>query len=255
LRFDPAKLKALSEKLIRSHWESKNMEGSTMLSLLCVRVGVLLAMAVISGPIVGVGAAEKTTLDFEKFEKGTLPTHFATGLTGGGGPVAWAIAEDSSSPRGPKVLAQTSTDNTDNRFPLCIYSPLSAKDVEVSVRFKAVAGKVDQAAGLVVRFRDKDNYYVARVNALEDNVRLYHVVAGERRQFAGEKAKVTSGEWHSLKLEAHGTHFKVFFDDKLLLEADDDTFKDAGKAGVWTKADSVTYFDDLEIETYDGKSS
>ena len=149
------------------------------------------------------------------------------------------------------MLAQTSTDTTDYRFPLCIYDQLTAKDVTLSVRFKAVSGKVDQAAGLVARFRDKDNYYIVRANALEDNVRLYKVVGGSRKQFAGTKAKVSSGEWHALKLAVKGKHFQVFFDDKLLFEADDDTFKDVGKVGLWTKADSVTYFDDLKIERYD----
>ena len=220
----------------------------------CVRVGVFLAMAVISGPIVDAKAPEKTMLDFEKFEKGTLPTDFSTALTGGGGRIAWAIAEDSSSPSGPKVLAQTSADSTDYRFPLCTYSPLSAKDVGVAVRFKAVAGKVDQAGGLMVRFRDKDNYYVARANALEDNVNLYKVVAGKRSRFAGSKVKVSSGAWHTLKLEVKGNRFEVSFDGQRLFEAEDGTFTEAGKVGLWTKADSVTYFDDLEIETYDRES-
>jgi hypothetical protein len=192
-----------------------------------------------------------TTVDFESFEVGKLPDGFSTALTGGGGPVSWMVKEESSAPSGGKVLAQTSTDQTDYRFPLCVYDPVTAKDVEVSVKFKAVAGKVDRAAGLVVRFQDKDNYYIVRANALEDNVRLYKVVGGSRKQFAGTKAKVSSGEWHALKLEVKGKHFEVFFDDKLLFEADDDTFKEAGRVGLWTKADSVTYFDDLKIESYD----
>jgi hypothetical protein len=192
-----------------------------------------------------------TTVDFESFEVGKLPDGFSTALTGSGGPVSWMVKEESSAPSGGKVLAQTSTDQTDYRFPLCVYDPVTAKDVEVSVKFKAVAGKVDRAAGLVVRFQDKDNYYIVRANALEDNVRLYKVVGGSRKQFAGTKAKVSSGEWHALKLEVKGKHFEVFFDDKLLFEADDDTFKEAGRVGLWTKADSVTYFDDLKIESYD----
>jgi len=195
----------------------------------------------------------ETTVNFDKFETGKTPTDFSTALTGGGGPVSWVVKEESSAPSGGKVLAQTSTDQTDYRFPLCVYDPFAAKDVEVSVKFKAVAGKVDQAAGLMARFQDKDNYYIVRANALEDNVRLYKVVGGSRKQFAGTKAKVSSGEWHTLKLEVKGKHFEVFFDDKLLFEADDDTFKDAGKVGLWTKADSVTYFDDLKIESYDTK--
>ena len=131
--------------------------------------------------------------------------------------------------------------------------PITAKDVEVSVQFKPVSGKVDQAGGLIIRAKDKDNYYITRANALEDNVRLYHVVHGKRAQFAGVNHKVSSGEWHTLKLVANGSHFEVFFDGKSLFTADDETFKDAGKIGLWTKADSVTYFDDLRFASHDAK--
>src|SRR2546427_11096926 len=111
----------------------------------CVRVGVFLAMAVISGPIVDAKAPEKTMLDFEKFEKGTLPTDFSTALTGGGGRIAWAIAADSGSPTGPKVLAQTTAARTNYRFPPCIYSALSAKDVAVAAMLKPAPGPRRQA--------------------------------------------------------------------------------------------------------------
>jgi len=193
------------------------------------------------------------TIDFDVSEVGKPPPDFLPALTGSGGPVTWVVKEDTSAPSGGKVLAQTSTEQTDYRFPLCVYDKFTAKDVEVSVKFKAVSGKVDQAAGLVARFQDKDNYYIVRANALEDNVRLYKVVGGSRKQFAGTKTKVSSGEWHTLKLEMKDKHFEVFFDDKLLFEADDDIFKEAGKVGLWTKADSITYFDDLKIESYDTK--
>jgi hypothetical protein len=212
---------------------------------------MILTLLLVSPTLAETKATSETTVDFDKFEVGKPPAGFSTALTGGGGPVSWVIKEEPSAPSGGKVLTQTSTDKMDYRFPLCVYDPLTAKDVEVSVKFKAVAGKVDQAAGLVARFQDKDNYYIVRANALEDNVRLYKVVGGSRKQFAGTKTKVSSGEWHALKLEVKGKHFEVFFDDKLLFEADDDTFKDVGKVGLWTKADSVTYFDDLKIESYD----
>jgi glycosyl hydrolase family 59 (putative galactocerebrosidase) len=199
----------------------------------------------------GTSRASSFVLDFDTAEVGKPPADFSTALTGGGGPVIWVVKEDPSAPSGGKVLAQTSTDKTDYRFPLCIYDKFTAKDVTVSVRFKAVAGKVDQAAGLVARYQDKGNYYITRANALEGNVNLYKVIGGSRKHFAGVKAKVSSGEWHGLKLGVKGSHFQVFFDDKLLFEADDDTFKDPGKVGLWTKADSVTYFDDLQVESYD----
>jgi hypothetical protein len=195
------------------------------------------------------GAAEVMTLDFEANAAGTLPTGFSSAVTGGGGPASWMVVEDFTAPSGGKVLAQTSIDKTSFRFPLCVYDGVTAADVTVSARFKPISGKVDQAAGLVGRYRDKDNYYVVRANALENNVRLYKVERSNRKQFAGANVKVPSGEWHTLALEVKGTHFRVFFNDALLFEADDATFKNAGKVGLWTKADSVTYFDDLRMKT------
>lgn len=187
------------------------------------------------------------TLTFDSFETGRVPPGFSTALTGGGGPVSWVIQEDHTAPSGSNVLAQTSAEQTDYRFPVCVYDKFTAKDVEVSVKFKAVSGTVDQAAGLVARFKDKDNYYVVRANALEDNVRLYKVVAGSRKQFAGTNVKVSHGEWHSLTLALKGRHMEVRFDGKLLLRANDETFGEAGKVGLWTKADSITYFDDFRV--------
>jgi hypothetical protein len=196
-------------------------------------------------------AAVEKTVTFDPLDTGKTPPGFTTALTGGGGPVSWVVQEDASAPSGKgKVLAQTSSDKTDYRLPLCIYDGLVARDVEVSVRFKAVSGKVDEAAGGVVRYKDKDNYYVARANALEDNVRLYKVENGRRAEIAGIRTKVTPGQWHTLKLSARGTHFVVSFDDTWF-EADDKTFQAAGKTGLWTKADSVTFFDHLKVENHD----
>lgn len=195
------------------------------------------------------GAREAITLDFDATTVGEIPAGFSTAVTGGGGPVAWRIVEDASAPSGGKVLAQTSTDKTSSRFPLCLYEGLTAADVEVSVRFRPVSGTVDQAAGLVARYRDKDHYYIVRANALENNVRLYKVERGKRTQFAGVDVKVPAQEWQTLTWEVQGTHFRVRLNDTLLFEADDRTFRDAGKVGLWTKADSVTYFDDLTVKT------
>jgi len=99
----------------------------------------------------------------------------------------------------------------------------------------------------VFRLKDANNYYIVRANALEDNYRLYHVVAGNRRQFAGANFKVTSGEWHELRVECVKNKIICYYDGVRKIEATDDTFKDAGKIGLWTKADSVTYFDDLKV--------
>jgi hypothetical protein len=196
----------------------------------------------------GAGDAKSMTTDFEAFEVGKLPKGFSTALTGGGGPGAWAIQEDANAASGKKVLAQTSADDTDYRFPLCVYDELTAKDVDVTVKFKAIEGKTDRAGGIAVRLKDKDNYYLTRANALEDNVRFYKVVDGNRKQLAGADRKISSGEWHTLRLSAKGKHFVVSFDGERVIEHDDETFSNAGKVALWTKADSVTSFDDLSIQ-------
>ena len=206
-------------------------------------------MRILSGLILATAAAGAKSWDFEEGEIGKTPPGFTTALTGGGGAVSWVLKEEAGAPSGKKVLAQTSADETGNRFPLCVRDDASLKDVAVSVKFKPLTGKVDQSGGVVLRYKDAKNYYIARANALEDNVRLYKVVDGSRKQFAGADTKVTGGQWHSLKLEVKGKRFKVTFNDKLLFEADDETFADAGKIGLWTKADSVTLFDDLKAES------
>ena len=150
---------------------------------------------------------------------------------------------------GHKVLAETTKDTTDYRFPLAIFDQPVAADIDVAVRFKPVSGEVDRAAGLAVRLADANNYYVVRANAAEDNVRLYKVMAGQRRQFAGANVKVPTGVWQELRLVARGSRFEVLLDGKSLYSATDTTFTAAGKVALWTKADSVTYFDDLRIQT------
>ncbi len=203
-------------------------------------------------------AASTVTLDFEAFELGKTPAGFSSALTGGGGPVSWVIQQDTTAPSGGKVLAQTSTDGTSYRFPLCVYDNFTAKDVGVSVKFKPISGKVDQAAGIVWRYKDKDNYYIVRANALENNVVLYKVENGKRTDlkpldaglFAyGKKAKVPKEQWSELRVVAKGNRFEVSVNGDSLFVVEDDTFTKAGRVGLWTKADSVTSFDNLTIES------
>jgi hypothetical protein len=179
-------------------------------------------------------------------ELGKLPEGFQVARTGKGAPAAWAVTDDSSVPGG-RVLAQTSSDQTDYRFPLAIYDSANAKDVEVSVRFKPVAGRIDRAGGIAVRLADADNYYVVRANALEDNVNFYRVVQGSRREIHGVGAKVSSDQWHTLSIKAEGDRFTIGFDGATLFTANDRTFAGTGKVALWTKADSVTRFDALTI--------
>ena len=235
---------------LRQRKEGKNvlMKKASALACAALLLAVLLALGCLAHAR-DAGAAEAITLDFDASACRHTSTGFSSAVTGGGGPASWMVVEDFTAPSGGKVLAQTSTDKTSFRFPLCVYDGFTASDVTVSVSFKPISGTVDQAAGLVARYRDKDNYYVVRANALENNVRLYKVERGNRKQFAGANVKVPSGEWQTLALEVKGTHFRVLFNDALLFEADDATFKNAGKVGLWTKADSVTYFDDLRVKT------
>ncbi len=184
------------------------------------------------------------TFNFDSDKEGKAPTGFQFGRTGGGREGKWVVKTEKDAPSSPNVLAQIDPDGTDYRFPVAFTGP-DLKDLRLSVKCKPVSGKVDQGCGLVFRLKDADHYYITRANALEDNVRLYHVVKGRRIQFAGWNGKVKSGVWHELAVEAEGDHFQVFFDGNKVMDAHDRTFEDAGKFGLWTKADSVIYFDDL----------
>src|SRR5713226_4875227 len=185
--------------------------------------------------------------NFDSETPGAMPAKFHAARTGQGSESKWAVTADPTAPSKPNVVAQTSTEKTDYRFPLLIADEGSFRDLDLSVKFKAVSGSVDQAGGLVFRLKDPNNYYIVRANALEDNYRLYHVVDGRRSQFAGANLGVTSGEWHELRVEAVGNKITCYYDGIKKIEATDNTFKDAGKVGLWTKADSVTHFDDFRV--------
>ncbi len=160
----------------------------------------------------------------------------------------WILKAESDAPSGRQVLAQVDEDATDFRFPLAVADAPSLADLRLSVKCKPVSGAVDQACGLVFRYQDEHTYYLARANALEHNVRLYRVVNGRRQQFADWSGAVARGVWHELRVEARGDRFIVFWDGQQIMNAADTTFGKAGKVGVWTKADSVTYFDDLTLD-------
>jgi 3-keto-disaccharide hydrolase len=185
------------------------------------------------------------TVTFDADDPGKPPRGFSLALTGRGRPGVWLVRKDDATHG--NVLVQTDGDTTDYRFPLAIYDDFSGTDVRLSVQFKALAGKGDQGAGLVWRYRDQNNYYVTRCNALEDNCTIYHVIAGRRQAFQNKGVKVASNVWHTLALEANGDHFVVTFDGTKVLDAKDQTFKDPGKVGLWTKADSIVAFDGFTI--------
>ena len=194
--------------------------------------------------------ASAEVIGFGKASRGAPPLDFDFSRTGSGGSGRWAVVDDDTADGG-RALEQSSTEKTDYRFPLAIYKPLSAKNVEATVRFKPIAGEVDRAGGIAVRLSNPDNYYLVRANALEDNVRFYRIVKGRRIELKSADAKVAANAWHTLALKAEGDRFTVTFDGKQLYTVTDKTFGQAGRVALWTKADSVTRFDRLEITPHD----
>jgi len=196
---------------------------------------------------------------FDDGAAGAVPPGFRAGLTGGGPPVDWQVLEVADAPSGGKVVAQLSDDVTNRRFPLLVLDDFEARDVDLEVRFKTIAGEVDASGGLVFRYQDDGNYYVVRANSLEGNVVAYKAEKGKRSNIGvkgrgsayGVDVEVPHREWNSLRVVARGTLCEVFLNGRKLFEVEDDTFQDAGKIGLWTKADAVTHFDDLRVASLD----
>ncbi len=192
------------------------------------------------------------TVNFDDMKTGSPPTGWTATLSGKG-EAKWTVVADDSAPSKPNVLKQSG----EATYPVCLKDDASLKDGFVEVKFKAISGKEDQAGGVIWRCKDKENYYIARANATEDNVVLYKTVKGKRSSLDivgrkggyGVSEKVTGGQWHTLRVEFQGNHFKLLFDGKHLFDVEDTTFTDAGKVGLWTKADSVTIFDDFSFGT------
>ena len=182
------------------------------------------------------------TVNFDNETPGTLPPHWV-GTQTGRGTAKWSIEKADDAPSKPNVLKQSG----EATFPVCVKEDTQLKDGFVEVKFKPVAGKEDRAGGVIWRCKDGNNYYIARANALEDNVTIYHTIGGRRVAFKSANTKVASGVWHTLRVDFRGSHFTVIYDGTKLFEADDTSFADAGKIGVWTKADSVTLFDDFSF--------
>jgi 3-keto-disaccharide hydrolase len=194
------------------------------------------------------GLAIAETVNFDDMKPGAAPAGWTATQTGSG-TAKWAIEKDESAPSKPNVLKQSGQAT----FPVCIKNDTNLKDGFVEVKFKPVSGKEDQAGGVIWRTRDANNYYIFRANAAENNAVLYKTVNGKRTPLDivgrkggyGVKETVASGQWHTLRVEFAGNRFKAYFDGKHLFDVEDATFTGAGKVGVWTKADSVTLFDDF----------
>lgn len=198
--------------------------------------------------LVAASTALAQSVNFDSDTPGAPPSGW-TGTQTGHGQANWAVVSDDSAPSKPNVLKQSGVAT----FPVCLKNDTNIRDGFIEVKFKPVSGKEDQAGGLVWRAKDSNNYYVFRANANEDNVVLYKTVNGRRSPLDivgrkggyGIKQKVSSGQWHTLRIEFAGDLFKAYFDGKHVFDVQDKTFTDPGQIGVWTKADSVTLFDDF----------
>ena len=202
--------------------------------------GGMKALVVIGATVLAAGVVMADNVNFDTSEIGKPPAGWSATQTGSGH-AKWEIVRDDTAPSKPNVLKQSGQAT----YPVCLKDDSSLKDGFVEVKFKAISGREDQAAGLVWRAKDANNYYVARANALENNVTIYHTINGRRTEKGRASIKVAAQQWHSLRVDFQGNRFTVNFNGQKALEWSDETFKDAGKVGVWTKADSVTEFDDF----------
>lgn len=194
----------------------------------------LVASALAAGSL-GAGDGNSKTWNFDR----DAPGKIAQGFTQEVG--VWTVVP---SDRG-QALAQTAK-NPNSVFNVALISDTNAKDVDLSVRMKALAGEYDQGGGLVWRAKDAKNYYLARYNPLEDNYRLYKVADGKRSMFKNADIAHTDG-WHTLRVTMIGDHIECYYDGKKYLEVNDTTFPNAGKIGLWSKADAQSQFDDLTL--------
>jgi len=182
------------------------------------------------------------TVNFDDLKTGAPPPGWTATKTGTG-EAKWTVEKDETAPSPPNVLKQSGQAT----YPVCIKDDTSLKDGFVEVKFKPISGKEDQAGGLLARIQDKDNYYILRANALEGNVNLYKYAGGKRSALKEGTARVPAGQWQHLRFEVSGNHLRGFLNDQLVVETTDDTYQ-AGKVGLWTKADSTACFDDVEVK-------
>ncbi len=204
-------------------------------------------------------ALHAATINFGSDTPGAVPQGWSVNMTHPGGAPKWEVVADRTAPsKKGYVVGQTSQSPDDNRFPLLIYDNSNLKDGEVSVAFKPISGKIDQGAGVVWRYKDPDTYYIARANALEDNVVLYKVEKsqriplppiGEPSNSYGIAHHVPTGVWSTLRVTFNGSLFTVYLNGDKIFDVDDKTFTEAGKVGLWTKSDSAIYFDNFAFET------
>jgi hypothetical protein len=196
----------------------------------------------------GLTASTGQVINFDRCPLGKTPPGWSVPMTNPGAGPQWQVLKDQTAPTQPYVLAQTSRDNKDTHYPLAILDNMTVQNGDVSVRLKPVSGQEGRSGGVVWRYRDANNYYLVRANALTKNVAIYKVENGHVSQVTAlVPHDIPSNAWSILKVSVRGNRFQVYVNHHRILQAQDNTFRDAGKVGLWTVADSVTYFDDFRV--------
>jgi len=187
--------------------------------------------------------------DFDGVAPGSLPKNWRVAETNGKGkPGKWQVRAGLNAPSAPNVLALTQTENTGDTYNLVLAGDTRCQDMELEVKLRALSGQKDRGGGLIWRVSNPNNYYLARWDPLEHNLRLYFVKAAKRTQIASIDVTTDSTAWHTIRVAHVGNKIKVAFDGKALIEKEDATFPSAGLVGLWTKADASTAFDNLKVE-------
>jgi len=215
-------------------------------SFLCLAALVILPLALLASQ----NAKHKSfKLDFENVPLGKLPAGWKVEATNPRDVLAtWQVIEDTTAPSGSKVLALTDASHSfGSTFNLCWTNKISFLNGEISVKFKANTGREDQGGGVIWRAKDRNNYYIARFNPLEDNFRIYYVKDGLRRMLTSARVHLPAHVWHSMKITVNGQLFEGYLNGKKLLSVKSNVFNEAGGVGLWTKADAATSFDDFQV--------
>lgn len=187
--------------------------------------------------------------DFQGASVGKLHGGWTSDHTGSGKGSVWEVVEDADSPDGSRAIAQVSAEGSGGFFSLCVADNARFEDLVLTISFKAVAGKEDQGGGPVWRYKDANNYYIARMNPLEDNFRVYKVENGKRTELGSADVKAAAGAWHTIRIEHTGDRIQCSLNGKVYLDVNDATFPGAGKIGLWTKADAQTRFAAIGVES------
>jgi len=196
----------------------------------------------------GLLASTAKVINFDTFPLGKTPPGWSVAMTSSGTAPRWEILKDGTAPTQPYVLAQVSPDSNDSRTALAILNDVSLRDGDVTVRVKPVAGHKDQGGGVVWRYLDENNYYFARADALLRTVSVFKVQNGRRIPLvAGIRHEIPLNGWCILKISARGDRFQVYLDHRRVAQGQDRTFTGAGKVGLCTGSDSITYFDDFRV--------